>query len=246
MTYEKGMALLPVEEQQLALAAYDETRNTFLAWLQTHLVEGIHFGFPPGCSPKQADPLQWQAKPSLYKSGALLVCDLLKLRAEYDSDLATWEMMGKPKDSFIRKCTLYSHDTGAKLGEGSATFTIGEKCMQMNASIKMADKRALVAAVLNTVTGLADLFTQDLKPKGSDNSTPQGDGLATDQQCNKAIGELSITMSGQSIQSDDSWDGKKLLQKMCGGARPTGDNLAAIMQAVRNGAYDLTSGELIP
>ena len=51
---------------------------------------------------------------------------------------------------------------GELLGEGLGVFAVGEKKMQANAALKMAEKRAMVDAVLNTL-GIADLFSQDLE-----------------------------------------------------------------------------------
>jgi len=45
------MGLLPVEQQKVYLQEYDNRRDFFLEWLLSHLKEGTHYGFPPGCTP---------------------------------------------------------------------------------------------------------------------------------------------------------------------------------------------------
>ena len=80
ISIQDGMTLLPVEQQNIMLAEYDDRRNNFLQWLFSHLQEGVHYGFPPGCRGGE-DSKAWKKKPSLYKSGAILIADILKLKA---------------------------------------------------------------------------------------------------------------------------------------------------------------------
>jgi len=88
---------------------------------------------------------------------------LLKLKPKYESDLDGWKMSGEEKGLFFRKCVLYSADGQIIIGEGTGAFKINEKKMNSaNACIKMADKRALVAAVINSIPVVGDLFSQDL------------------------------------------------------------------------------------
>jgi len=161
VTMTNGMGLLPVEQQKAILTEYDNRRNFFLQWLFEHLKEGVHYGFPPGCTPGNTDPRQWRAKPSLYKSGAILITDLLKIRSDYFSDTETWKMLGEPKGTICRKCTL--EIAGEYMGCGSGAYQVGQRKMDANASIKMADKRAHVAAVIHSVPMVGDLFTQDIE-----------------------------------------------------------------------------------
>ena len=196
--FGENMRLPAVEQQRSMLAEYSERRTCFRQWLLGQLKQGIHFGFPPGCESRfdeQGNLLQfnrktgqwlpvpksqWQARPSLYKSGALFLVDLLRLKAEYTSDLDGWHMMGDPKGAFVRTCTLFSA-RGEKIGCGTGVFSIGDKRMDANAAMKMADKRALVAAVINSLAVCADLFTQDTedlaqgKPSAAANTAPSSD-----------------------------------------------------------------------
>lgn len=175
-----GFQLLPVEQQKIVLSEYTERRNHFRKWLLSQLREGTHYGFPPGCEAKLnskgqveiyskgkyilLNPKQWTPKPSLYKAGALYIVDLLKLKATYESDLNAWKMMGEPKGTLVRTCKLLNPQGGEVLGEGTGTYEVGKKGMDSNSAIKMADKTAVVAAVINTLA-ISDLFTQDIEEK---------------------------------------------------------------------------------
>lgn len=172
-----------------ALVEYGKRREKFRDWLRKQLVEGVHFGTPPGCEPKVNEKgeigiwtkgkdgerggykwypkEQWTPKPSFYKAGADFVCELMNVRDEYTADMAAWEQLGKPANTFVFTCKLISRATGEVLGEGRGVRRVGQKGGDENNAIKMAKKSAKVDAVLNAY-GLADLFTQDLEDMGSD------------------------------------------------------------------------------
>lgn len=163
----QSMALSTADmEDQLAL--YTERRTSFRAWLESHMTPDVHYGYPPGIS--SADKAGWKARPSLYKAGADLLVDLLKVRVEYTMDRDTWEMLGSKPGTICYVARIINtgapffkgHEIGAVLAEGRGAFVVGEKKMGENSSVKMAQKRAKVDAVLNLL-GLADLFTQDIE-----------------------------------------------------------------------------------
>jgi hypothetical protein len=177
VSMQNGISFLPVEAQEKALTEYDKRRSFFLKWLFSHLKEGLHFGYPPGCEVKfdaEGNMLgkngiikdsQWIAKPCLYKAGAKFIIDLLKLKAVYENDVVAWDMMGKPSGVMVRTCKLIDQATGQILGTGTGAFRVEQKGMDANGAIKMADKRADVAAVLNGVPAIGELFTQDAEEK---------------------------------------------------------------------------------
>lgn len=152
---------VPTPVMQQALAEYSDRRRTFRSWLKSQLIEGVHFGFPPGCEPRPSNETQWKSKPSLYKAGSEFVCDLMGVRTEYEADRLGWEQAGSKPGMFIYICRLYSRSTNELIGEGRGCYSIGYKKMADNAIIKMAEKSARVDAVLNAY-GLSDLFTQDI------------------------------------------------------------------------------------
>lgn len=161
---------------RLALADYQERRETFREWLLSQLVEGVHYGYPPGCEPKYnddgqllqktksgwkvADPKQWTPKQSLYKAGADFIVDLMGVLPVYQSDLETWTQCGSPPLLVCYVCRLTAKD-GTIVGEGRGAHQ-GKSVGDANRALKMAKKCSKVDAVLDAY-GLSDLFTQDLE-----------------------------------------------------------------------------------
>lgn len=172
---------LPVEQMQAMLTEYNERRKCFRDWLRDQLVEGIHYGYPPGCEPKtnsDGDFLvwqkggyvvvpkeQWTPKPSFYKAGADFLCDVFGVIDTYEADEAGWRQLGAKDGTFVYTCRLVSRSTGEIVGEGRGARRVGQKGGDENNSLKMAKKSAKVDAVLNA-WALADLFTQDLEDLG--------------------------------------------------------------------------------
>lgn len=187
---------LPVDVMQAGLVEYAERRHALRDWIRSQMVEGVHFGVPPGCEPRNRDSLQWVNKPSLYAAGADFICDMMGFIDEYQADMDSWEQLGKPAGTFIRKCVLTSKATGMKVSEGSGARKEGTKKMDINATIKMADKCAKVNAVLNAF-GLRDLFTQDVEhgePEKQDNPARNDRApKASPRQDRRAAGGDSVT-----------------------------------------------------
>lgn len=154
---------VPVEVMQQALAEYRERRDFFREWLKAQLIAGVHYGVPPGCEPRESPRReQWQHKPSLYKAGADFICDLMQVEPRWEVDMDAWKQLGEPIGAFVMKCRLLSKSNGEVVGEGRGVHKDGQKKMDANGAIKMAEKKAKVDAVLNAY-GLSDLFTQDLE-----------------------------------------------------------------------------------
>ncbi len=215
MTIRDAAGLLPPEQLEPALQAYGESLSLFRDWLLSHMVEGVHYGYPPGCGVKKdehgqvvvwdkdkwkkddgkwkkvhkslgwikPDKAAWIPKPTIYKAGALIVCSVLRIRPEYFADEPTWVMLGKPPGSFCYICKLVSKDTGDVLGEGRGSMMKDDKGMDPNGRVKMAQKRAMVDAVLTTVPELSALFTQDLENDlGDDPDKEPGPGPAQERK----------------------------------------------------------------
>lgn len=177
---------VPVDVMQTALQDYAERRGAFREWLLTQLVEGLHYGYVPGTEPKfdergnmiskrwdnktkeyketRVAPKSWQAKRCLYKAGAEFIIDLMGVRAKYAADVGAWQQLGGQPGNFVIKCELVSRATGEPVGEGIGARKVGTKGGDENNAVKMAQKAAMVAAVLNSY-GLSDLFTQDMDEK---------------------------------------------------------------------------------
>lgn len=157
----QAVMTLDSENMQIALEEFTERRNTFRRWLLSQLTEGVHYGFPPGCEPRNnVDARQWKQKQSLYKAGAELLIELLGWRCEFASDDETWQQLGKPMTVCIL-CRIVDGN-GKPVGEGRGARQRGSKKMDDNGTIKMAEKCAKVNAVINALS-LSDLFGQDLE-----------------------------------------------------------------------------------
>lgn len=101
------------------------------------------------------------SKPSLSKAGAEKVLGWLKIQASFAPDTGTWEMLGRPTDLISFVCTLRTR-SGEIVGEGRGARSLTKDGGDVNKAIKMAEKSAMVSAVLRTGC-LSDVFTQDLE-----------------------------------------------------------------------------------
>lgn len=176
-----AVSLMPVTQMLPVLAEYTARRNSFREWLLSQLVEGTHYGIPPGCEPRYTEdglqivegkvlnPKQWKVKPSLYKAGADFICDLLMLDPKWEPDLDAWKMAGAKDGTFIMRCTLrcrgespfFPGRAGEIIGEGRGAGIAGVKRRDANGAIKISQKSSKIDAVINSL-GISDLFSQDL------------------------------------------------------------------------------------
>lgn len=184
-----------IATMQAGLAEYVDKRKTFREWLLKQMVEGVHYGVVPGCEPKldaagnliisqkksdkwvqiTVNKNQWRHKRCLYKAGAEFIIDLMGVRQEYIADVDAAKMLTRGDAAVVAyKCRLLSRNTGELVGEGIGAGTLGSKGADHNKTVKDAQKRAMVAAVLNSY-GLSDLFTQDMddKPPKPEAEQPQ-------------------------------------------------------------------------
>lgn len=206
---------VPVDAMRAGLQEFAERRAAFRSWLLEQLIEGVHYGYVPGTAPKVGpngemldsrgkviDQKSWKSKPSFYQAGADFVCDLMGVRPEFIADLAAWEQLGKPVNTFVFTCKLFSKTNGELLGEGHGARKVGQKGGDENNAIKMACKCAKVAAVLN-VYGLSDLFTQDEDvPPPHDNPKQKADAPKTYPR-HQRISEAQLVEFQRDWQADN-------------------------------------------
>jgi hypothetical protein len=123
--------------------------------------EGVHYGKIPGCGPK----------PTLLKPGAEMLGTLFQMGHRY-------QIERHPEESghmtFFVTCTVFYRPTASDIDSGigcastsEAKFSGGKNAFKKphdlyNTCLKMAAKRALVAATINA-TGVSSLFTQDIE-----------------------------------------------------------------------------------
>lgn len=190
------VSLLPVSQMIPVLDEYRARRVAFRRWVLSQMKRGLHYGVPPGCEPNgRTNPEQWQHKPSLYKAGADMLCDLLKMRPEFEADEIAWKLMGSKPGVPVFRCRLINigspffagRNIGEVLGEGRGAAAEGQKKRDANAAIKVAQKCAKVDAVINTL-GLSDLFTQDMdnEPEGD----PESFAETISEEQSIVIGEM--------------------------------------------------------
>lgn len=129
-------------------------RKILTTYIKDNLIEGVDFG-----------SIQFggkSSKPSLWKPGSEKMCQLFQLKAIFRKDIETQEMAGEDgKSTFFYLCELIDK-RGNVAGEGRGAAKIGEKGRDINSTIKIAEKRAQVDAVLRTFA-LSEQFTQDLE-----------------------------------------------------------------------------------
>jgi len=157
---EEAITVTPVtvldsSESQITDAI--KINNLIRSYAAKQLVKGVDYGTIPYCG----------NKPVLLKPGAEKLCRLFKLRV-------TFEVVDKIVDykenifHYHYRCRLIRN--GEFVGEGDGLANSKEKKFNrtpfdysiVNTICKMAEKRALVAAVLVTC-GASEFFTQDME-----------------------------------------------------------------------------------
>jgi len=143
-----------------AIAVTAEHYKTMTAFVQAQMKKDVDFGVIPGTK-----------KPTLLKPGAEKLCRLFSLRPGYQliHFISDFE---QPLFFYHYRCTLIRN--GEMVGEGDGSCNSKEKKYEKqkykifdltNTICKMAQKRALVAAVLSSC-GASSFFTQDLEDMG--------------------------------------------------------------------------------
>jgi len=145
---------------QSAIAVTAEHYKTMTAFVQAQMKKDVDFGVIPGTR-----------KPTLLKPGAEKLCRLFSLRSNYEliHFITDFE---KPIFHYHYRCTLVRQ--GEVVGQGDGSCNSKEKKYEKqkykiydltNTICKMAQKRALVAAVLSSC-GASAFFTQDMEDIG--------------------------------------------------------------------------------
>lgn len=147
------MSSVSVESVKENITRMNEIRGLIDGYIQQNLVPGTDYG--------EIKTDKFTSKPSLFKPGSEKMCTLFQLKARFKRDDETWEMAGKPQGTFFYVCELIDGN-GNIWGEGRGAEAAGSKSRDVNAAIKIAEKRAQVDAVLR-VFALSERFTQDIE-----------------------------------------------------------------------------------
>ncbi len=145
---------------QNALTATAEHYRVMVEFVQTQMVKDIDYGVIPGTK-----------KPTLLKPGSEKLCRLFSLRPSYELIHFVTDF-DRPLFHYHYRCTLVR--SGEMVGQGDGSCNSKEKKYDSqkykifdltNTIVKMAQKRALVAAVLSSC-GASEFFAQDLETVG--------------------------------------------------------------------------------
>ena len=143
-----------------AIASTAQHYKTMIAFVAAQMKKGIDYGTIPGTK-----------KPTLLKPGAEKLCRLFSLRPSYELVHFITDF-DKPIFHYHYRCTLVRQ--GEMVGQGDGSCNSREKKYDSqkykifdltNTIVKMAQKRALVAAVLSSC-GASEFFTQDIEEMG--------------------------------------------------------------------------------
>ena len=147
--------IAPAYSKAIAMTA--SHYQTMVAFVQAQMQRDVDYGIIPGTK-----------KPTLLKPGAEKLCRLFSLRPSYEliNFITDFE---KPLFHYHYRCSLIR--SGEMVGQGDGCCNSRENKYQKqqyriydltNTICKIAQKRALVAAVLSSC-GASEFFTQDLE-----------------------------------------------------------------------------------
>lgn len=184
---------LTVSEDEGTDVSYNELKNNLAQsakiqkLLDKFIKENLKMGVDYGQAYENAKKL------TLLKPGAEKVCLLFNMESAYELDKEIMELLpeNKKKDTICFICNLRNRKTGRVVGQGRGSATISETYGQkVNNTIKIAQKRAKIDAVLNTA-GLSDRFTQDMGIKNEEEEGAE-QGITRDgQKIMTMLGEAS-------------------------------------------------------
>lgn len=168
---------LPVPKMGEFLDEFADRRKYFRSWFLRQMVEGVHYGFPPGTEPKYDEdgnvlvrskgrmlkvPVsQWKPRHCLYEAGADYAIELQRWRAQYTFCKELWEQLGSDPQLICVRCELLNSRNDV-IAEAVGTANRSDHWGNPNTTAKIARKRAKVSAVRDALA-FSDLFTVDLE-----------------------------------------------------------------------------------
>lgn len=152
-------------------------RLVITEFIGSHLKEGVDYGKIPVTKGGQL------SKPTLFKPGAEKFCSLMHLKARFRRDDETLSMLPKnaiEAGAIALVCELFS-EAEKIVSEGRGICSVAEKNGQMNIAVKIAQKRALLDAVLRAFS-ISDSFNQDLNdPDESQTNQPNAQQVSDEE-----------------------------------------------------------------
>lgn len=156
-----GVSTAVLEE---ALKTQSQQRELIKKFIQDHLEKGIDFGSihvvkQDKCpNPYTCKNSYHFSKPVLFKPGQEKLFSLFQITSELIKDEEAYEMLPDYHNLIAYKCIMKRN--GQQIGEGRGSASVGDKGRDVNASIKIAEKRARMDACLSL--GFSEYFSQDL------------------------------------------------------------------------------------
>lgn len=152
---------------KLALAVQTEQRELIKGFIRDHLLDGTDFGRIHVVSKDKCRDLAafkpcnfdgHYSKRVLFKPGQEKLFSLFQISDTLVRDDETYTMFPQAQGLVAYKCTLTR--AGQTIGHGRGAATLGDKGRDVNATLKIAEKRARMDACLSL--GFSEYFTQDL------------------------------------------------------------------------------------
>lgn len=153
------------DELQKSLTVVTEQRKIVKEFVQENLVRDTDFGSihvvgKDRCKNQYNCTVKYHwSKPVLFKPGQEKIFSLFQIRDTIQKDTETYEMLPDIRNLVAFKCTMFNR-SGEKIGEGRGSAVVGDKGRDVNATTKIAEKRARMDACLSL--GFSEYFTQDL------------------------------------------------------------------------------------
>lgn len=174
---------LPTEVFAAALERRKQNRAAIMHWIKSSLVENVDYGRihivgKDKCAQARSGfamlceiPAHW-SQPVLFKSGAEKICGMLGVTVQFPSlrDYEQAALTGVGLKAVILRCELKdSH--GRTVAEGVGARNLQQDYGDLNKSLKMASKSALIDATLR-LAGLSEVFLQDLEESMEARASP--------------------------------------------------------------------------
>ena len=168
------------QNQALSIREMRNQVNLIQKAMEEVMQDGIHYGTIPGCGPK----------PTLMKPGAEKICMLFRLAPEFE---VMEQSVNTPDHiKYVVRCRMIGIQTGLMNGSGIGTCSSAERkyAKQEPADIenticKMAQKRALVGAVL-VATAASDIYNQDIEEAATGSGKRGPKQVETKKRASKA------------------------------------------------------------
>lgn len=142
------------KDLKAAVKLMNDQRQIIRDFVSQNLIDGVDFGKIKATSKSGKE---FESKPTLYKPGMEKILSLFGLASELEKDIETLEMTDI-KNAIAFKCNITRN--GQKIAEGRGAAVVGDMGRDLNATIKIAEKRARMDACLSL--GFSEYFTQDM------------------------------------------------------------------------------------